>query len=45
MKNPPDARLWVGYKVREVAGWKWSSYGYYATSDNVLLEIDVAATE
>ncbi len=31
--------------VRQPAGWKWSSYSYYAASDNVLLEIDIAATE
>ena len=31
--------------VRQAADWQWSSYGYYATSDNVLFEIDAAATE
>ncbi len=31
--------------VRQRADWKWSSHSYYAASDNVLLEIDIAATE
>jgi putative transposase len=31
--------------VRQAADWQWSSFGYYASSDNVLLEIDVTATD
>ena len=31
--------------VRQAADWRWSSYGYYAASANVLLEIDVVATD
>jgi hypothetical protein len=26
MKNPPDARLWVGYKVDTMQGGKWDNY-------------------
>jgi hypothetical protein len=31
--------------VRQTAGRKWASYSLYAASENVLLEIDIAATE
>lgn len=31
--------------VRQATDWKWSSYGYYASAENMLLEIDTAATE
>jgi hypothetical protein len=39
-----DAKM-KGKVVQLAADWRWSCYGYYATSDNVLLEIDVAATD
>ena len=38
--NPVKRRL-----VKNPEDWKWSSYSYYQQSDNVLLEIDVTASD